>query len=47
MGGGGEHGAVFILKGPQFILGPAVGPQCTLMDYAVLMEQQLPQGPSL
>ena len=25
---------VFILKGPQFILGPAAGPQCTLVVYA-------------
>ena len=24
---------VFILKGPQFILGPAAGPQCTLVVY--------------
>ena len=24
---------VFILEGPQFILGLAEGPQCTLMDY--------------
>jgi len=26
---------VFILKGPQFILGPAAGPQCTLVVYGL------------
>ena len=41
---------VFILKGPQFILGPAVGPQCTLVvyaSYAFLINLRLPTPTAL